>query len=516
MDVGSIVGGTYRIERRLGSGGMGAVYAAVHLRTKRRYALKVLLPEVAARRDAVARFRREAEAVGALGHANVVGIHDFDEADGVAFLAMDLLEGEDLATRLERRRALPLEEALAIVTEVGAGLEAAHARLLVHRDLKPANVFLARQPGLPERAIILDFGLAKSFVDDGDTSRLTQSGVVMGTPLYMSPEQASGTAVDARADLYSLATMFYEMLAGRPPFAAPTLPALFAKLLSDPAPPLSLHRPDLPEGLSEVVARALAKAPADRFADVPAFIAELRAAALPATAAHPASAPPPPIDPFSATVATPASSPRAATPAASAAHRTVKPLVVLGLVATLVLGAGALALVAMQTRDEPDEPPLQISSAVPIVVEPARQEPAPIEPVPVEIERVVAEPVAPPPSKIRRASRPAPTDPAPGDPTPADPLPAAPPDPSAPPAGPPPRDAVVEATEHMGRQDYAGCLRVLRGAPRSPRVLSTRMSCAMFGNDNQELRSACTELRAHYPEQQYTRTCEEQLRLRGL
>ncbi|HEY8432683.1 MAG TPA: serine/threonine-protein kinase, partial [Sandaracinaceae bacterium] len=234
--VGRTLAGTYRIDALLGAGGMGAVYAATHVRTGRPYAVKVLLPEVAARPGALARFRREAEAIGALGHANIVAIHDFAESDGLAYLVMDRLEGEDLGARIERG-PLPLGEAIAIAGQIAAGLAAAHARGIVHRDLKPANVFLARQPGAPERAVLLDFGLAKSVAPEGDLARLTASGVVLGTPQYMSPEQASGAPVDARTDLYSLATILYEMLAGAPPFSAPSVPVLFAKLVSDPPPP---------------------------------------------------------------------------------------------------------------------------------------------------------------------------------------------------------------------------------------------------------------------------------------
>ncbi|MEQ9652903.1 MAG: serine/threonine-protein kinase, partial [Sandaracinaceae bacterium] len=160
---GKVLDGTFRVDEPLGRGGMGAVFAATHLRTGRRYAVKVLLPEIAVRRDAVARLKREAETIGALGHANVVGVHDIRETDGLAWLVMDLLEGEDLAARMKRVGRMPLDAAVTLLAQMAAGLEAAHAKGLVHRDLKPANVFLARQPGMPERAVLLDFGLAKSF-----------------------------------------------------------------------------------------------------------------------------------------------------------------------------------------------------------------------------------------------------------------------------------------------------------------------------------------------------------------
>ncbi len=305
--VGRTLGDTYRVERELGSGGMGAVFVAVHVRTGRRYAVKVLLPEVAARREALARFQREAEAIGALGHAHIVAIHDFAHADGLAYLVMDLLEGEDLAQRLARRGTLPLNEALAIFEQVASGLAAAHDQGLIHRDLKPANIFLAQQPGAPERAVLLDFGLAKGLAPEGD-ARLTASGVVMGTPQYMSPEQACGAPLDQRTDLYALATILYELLAGEPPITAPTLPALFAKLATEPAPPLSIRRPDLPPALSDALARALAKAPGDCPPDARRLVDSIRVAAglapVPRTGVHR-----PTVDPHAATAATPISNP---------------------------------------------------------------------------------------------------------------------------------------------------------------------------------------------------------------
>ena len=172
--VGRVLSGTYRIEARLGAGGMGAVYAARHVRTAKPYAVKVLLPELAARKSALERFRREAHALAALGHAHIVQIHDFDETpDGLAFLAMERLEGEDLASRL-RRGPLAHEVALALADQIASALEAAHGIGLVHRDLKPGNVFLAQVAGAGERAVLLDFGLAKSLAEQ-EASALTSA-----------------------------------------------------------------------------------------------------------------------------------------------------------------------------------------------------------------------------------------------------------------------------------------------------------------------------------------------------
>lgn len=535
--IGAVLGGTYRIDQRLGAGGMGAVFAATHLRTGRAVAVKVLLPEVAARRGAMERFRREAEAVGALGHANIVAIHDFDQEGGRAWLVMDRLEGEELAARLERRGPMPLEEATPIFEQIAAGLGAAHARGLLHRDLKPANVFLARMPGAPERAVILDFGLARSLEEDG-AERLTANGVVVGTPQYLSPEQATGAPLDARADLYALATLFYEMLAGVTPFSAPTLPALLLKVAAEPPPPLTRHRPDLPPALAEVLERALAKSPGERFPDAASLVAAVRAAsaALPPTAAErvitgpvspsevprhfaggvpaghavvghtPISHPPTasPIDPRAATAAAPQVSPRGAWPWIVAA---------LALLGAITAGV-AIAIVAVSP-----EPPAEQRAAVaparlppePTAAEP-RLDPALMEieavPEPAEVIAPVAEPEPPAPiaRRPRRARELAPSSAPPVAPPSSVPAPSA----GGPPAG------VQDAVAHMGRSDWRGCIRAARAAPRSPEILGARMSCALRAEDHDELRATCRELRTHYPSHPQTQSCASILRGYGL
>jgi serine/threonine-protein kinase len=279
--VGRTLGGVYRVDKRLGAGGIGAVYAASQIRTKRRYAVKVLLPEMALRSSAVERFRREGEALAALGHAGIVQIHDFDTAeDGTQFLVMDLLEGEDLATRLERTGALEWGAALRILEETASALAAAHTLGIVHRDLKPANIFLARRQGSAERATILDFGLAKNIAAMEDV-RLTATGAGLGTPLYMSPEQARGNDVDLRTDVYALGCVLYEMLTGSPPFEGPTLTAVIARILTDPPPTLSENtRRALPAGLDEVLRTALAKNPAQRYGSAQALVDAVHRAAV--------------------------------------------------------------------------------------------------------------------------------------------------------------------------------------------------------------------------------------------
>ncbi len=562
--IGRTLGGTYRVERRLGSGGMGAVFRATHLRTSRPYAVKVLLPEVAARRDAMQRFRREAEAVGALGHANVVAVHDFDVADGWAYLVMDLLEGEDLSSRIERSGRLSLSESLAILEGVAAGLGAAHERGMVHRDLKPANIFLARQPGAPERAILLDFGLAKSLVDEGDLSKLTATGVVMGTPQYMSPEQASGYPLDERADLYSLATIFYEMLSGRVPFSAPSVPALFAKLATDPAPPIDLHRRDLPPALTSVLARALAKSPAERYPSAAHLVSAVRdAARLPAAAlpniALPAAVQPAPstpvgnaagswprgVDPHGATQATPADVLRAQTPVAlpsAAPPRSARSirwwpvLLVVGLLATGGLGIGGGGYLYWRQVQQTGQPLASSERSAPRApaADPFEAAPRPVEVTTPEVQPLVATPPPEPPPVApevvssrplrprgrRRASRqtrpPPPAAPPPEAPS-APPSP--PPDTAAPPTGaepPSPPAGVQESVAFMASRDFAGCIRESRRHPRSIALLGTRLGCAIHAGDDAELQRTCAEIRQHYPGHAYNQTCESMLQSRGV
>ncbi|MEZ4340146.1 MAG: protein kinase [Sandaracinaceae bacterium] len=562
--LGRTLGGTYRIEERLGAGGMGAVFRATHLRTSRSYAVKVLLPEVAVRRDAMKRFQREAEAVGALGHANVVAIHDFDVADGWAYLVMDLLEGEDLAARLRRVGRLSVEEATAIAVGIGAGLGAAHARGLVHRDLKPANVFLARQAGAPERPVLLDFGLAKSLAQDEALSQLTASGVVMGTPQYMSPEQASGLPLDARADLYSLATIYYEMLAGQTPFVAPTVPALFAKLATDPAPPIERHRPDVPPNVSYVLTRALEKMPDARYETAEAFVHALSTAStsvappMPAVSFPPtAHATPGPtpignaaaswprgIDPHAPTQATPTSGarPMIATPqhATAAASRGTSPWLLVfaaGLFGAAVLGVAGGGylywLQVRQTRERLDaiaqsQPRGPSAEDVTRAIEDATRRqrelsapPAPID-VPSTPEEPVVEATEPPavePAPVRTSRRRETSRRAPAAPAPASTPPAAPTPPVGSATGPPtagPRPGVPETTDYMGRQDWAGCIREAHRHPRSAELLSARMNCAYQAHDDAELRSTCAELQQHYPQSGYNNACRSLMMVRGM
>lgn len=385
--------GAYRIGARLGAGGIGAVYEATHVRTGRRYAIKVLLPESALEPNALRRFRREAEALARLGHASIVAVHDFDVTDdGIAFLVMDRLDGEDLAARLERG-PLPLDTTLRIFDEIADALAAAHEAGILHRDLKPSNVFLARRPGAPERAVLLDFGLAK-MADATESQRLTATGAAMGTPMYMSPEQAQGIEVDQRTDVYSLAAILFEMVTGAPPFMGPTVTAILAKVLTHPPPPLRSVHPAAPEVLDPVIRGALAKSPAERPPTVRAFKAQVLRSATAVAATTPLTAGRPSVPPTmlaqgqvtpspgsaadhvaAATPATVTPPPREPSPAArSHPGRSARLAQWAGLAIGLTAGIGAVAWFALREPGDADAPtpivPAEVRVAGPAIAEP--------------------------------------------------------------------------------------------------------------------------------------------------
>jgi serine/threonine-protein kinase len=258
--LGSVLDGRYLLAAHLATGGMGAVFRAQHVYMRKDLALKVLRPDLSVSSDLVERFRREAEIIAALDHQNIVRVTDFGRSpDGYLFLVMELLQGESLFERLRREGSLAPEAAVTVLWQVCAALEAAHARGVVHRDLKPENVFLARTPGGREIVKILDFGIAK--IADPTSSSSTAAGMVVGTPEYLSPEQALGGEVDTRADLYSVGLIAWRTLVGRHPFKATDPRGLLMMQATQVVPPISDPRPELAAfpALVGAVARACEK-----------------------------------------------------------------------------------------------------------------------------------------------------------------------------------------------------------------------------------------------------------------
>ena len=255
----------YRLEREIGAGGMATVYLARDLKHDRDVALKVLRPELAAVLGAD-RFLAEIKVTASLQHPNIVPLFDSGEVEGRPFYVMPFVAGESLRDRLARDRQLPVEEALAVARQVADALAYAHSLGVVHRDVKPENILLAGG-----HALIADFGIARA-VSVAGSRRITGTGLAVGTPAYMSPEQAAADpALDARSDQYSLACVLYEMLAGEPPFDAPTAAATMARRLAESPPSLRAARETVPEPVEHAIRRALARTPADRFATTGAF-----------------------------------------------------------------------------------------------------------------------------------------------------------------------------------------------------------------------------------------------------
>jgi serine/threonine-protein kinase len=270
--LGETVGGKYRVQRYLAAGGMGVVYEARHLLVGRRFAIKFLRPELVKKRESLARFQREAQAAGALESENVTAVLDFGVVpDGSPYLVMEYLVGENLERLLAREGPLPLDRASELVLQASRGVQAAHAAGIVHRDLKPQNLFACRRDDGTELVKVLDFGVAKLGTFD-DANSATRTGSVLGTPAYMSPEQARGErTIDHRADVYALGAILYELVSGQRPHPGDSPNAVLHHISTQPAVPLAAARPELPAGLLEVVARALAAEPEQRFPSAEEF-----------------------------------------------------------------------------------------------------------------------------------------------------------------------------------------------------------------------------------------------------
>jgi eukaryotic-like serine/threonine-protein kinase len=260
--LGEALGDAYTIEGEVGRGGMGVVYRARDERLQRRVAIKVLPPELAFQKDIRERFTREAQTAARLSHPHIVPIHTVGEGQGLVYFVMGYVDGESVAGRIRRRGKLPVDEARRIMMESADALSAAHALSIIHRDIKPDNILLEGSRG---RVMVTDFGIAKALSSTSGAT-LTGAGVAIGTPAFMSPEQAAGEReIDGRSDVYSLGVVSYQMLTGELPFSAPTVAGILMKQITEPAPDVRARRPDVPEDLALAVSRCLEKDPENRW-----------------------------------------------------------------------------------------------------------------------------------------------------------------------------------------------------------------------------------------------------------
>jgi serine/threonine protein kinase len=268
-----VLSANYELDREIGRGGMGIVYKAKDRRLKRHVAVKLLPPELAFRSEIRSRFLKEAETAASLSHPNIVPIYSVDERDGLVFFVMAFVAGENLGMRLHRESRLAADETRRILKEVAEALAYAHERGVVHRDIKPDNILLCSDDD--GRVMVTDFGIARA-VTEGADSRLTATGMAIGTPAYMSPEQSMGEReIDGRSDLYALGVVGYQMLSGELPFNASSTPALLVKQISERPTPVDVHRPDAPQDLARAVMMLLEKEPANRFPTADALVTAL-------------------------------------------------------------------------------------------------------------------------------------------------------------------------------------------------------------------------------------------------
>ena len=471
---GTVLGGTYEIENELGGGGMGLVFAARHVRTQKRVAIKIL--REAPGPEMLARFRQEAEIATRLGHPNIIRVDNFDTLpSGTAYLVMELLEGESLAARA-RRGPMTVDEALPIVRQIGSALHAAHGAGVIHRDLKPENVFLVKQEAsgrLVDRVKILDFGISKVL---GGSAVHTRNDVALGTPRYMAPEQASGrnSELDGRVDQFALAVIAFELLAGRPPFDGDDGTRVMFKIVNDPPSPLAPLAPDAPPAVVAAIERALSKRPRDRFRDVSEFIGALTGTPLVPTS-------PEPLEPM--TVRERRSSPEVAPapiPVVASPGRAQRGWLAAILVGTAVL-ATALAIAWTMTR-RPASSADAIDAAMPAPPPSPPIDAAPVPVVVVSIDAAIevadAAPMPPDAPRVRVTTSPR----------------TAPPEP---PTSPELADAIAQAETAFreARFDDAGRLakRALNWG-RSPRIFAVLLDVACHNHDLEAVYAALRNL----------------------
>jgi eukaryotic-like serine/threonine-protein kinase len=394
LQPGQILADKYRIVRQIGQGGMGAVFEGENFRIHRRIAIKTLHAQVAGKADVLQRFEREAQAAGRIGSEHIVEVLDMgDLPDGSRFMVMEFLSGSTLGERIVQSGKIRARDLARPLAELLDGLGRAHAAGIIHRDLKPANVFLLdSKPGQPDFVKILDFGVSKFNVLNADEMSMTRTGAVMGTPYYMSPEQAKGArAIDTRSDLYSVGVIMYEAVTGQVPFNAETFNELIFKIALDSPPPAESFVPNLDPGFGAIMRKAMAREPEARFqsaeemrAAVLAWVAEcdqrergqamgptgsLGGTVVMAAPSGPAAAavepvPPPPRSAASRNLAlTPA-------PLQPNSKRGTGLVVALAVLALLLLGGTILVYAQMSPKTPPSAAPSSRTSSAPVSTQP--------------------------------------------------------------------------------------------------------------------------------------------------
>src|SRR5512138_1885918 len=275
--VGEVLDGRYKITRKIGEGGMGEVYAAEHVHIEKKYAIKLLRPEIVSNADAVQPFRQETRSASSIGHRNIIAIEDFGQlADGRIYMCMELLNGAALNDMLAQPMAV--DRLLNILIQTGHGLAAAHAKGIIHRDMKPENIFVTIAPSGEDIPKLLDFGIAKVAGNDGQ-NHLTRTGTIFGTPFYMAPEQALGNPVDARTDIYAMGVIMYECFAGSLPFQGESFMGILTQHITTEPEPVAQRAAkagrSLPMGLPEIITRCMQKNPASRFGSMDELVSSL-------------------------------------------------------------------------------------------------------------------------------------------------------------------------------------------------------------------------------------------------
>ena len=363
--VGQVIADRYHVMKKLGEGGMGQVYLAEHVKMGRKSAIKVMSPAMMHDPDAIARFNREAGNASKITHPNVCAVYDFGETpEGLIYLAMEFVEGEPLTGLLEREGALPLPRATAIFKQTADALQAAHDLGIVHRDLKPDNIMLARGRDGTDVVKVVDFGIAKAVGGDESGQKVTKTGLVVGTPEFMSPEQLSGDKLDGKSDLYSLALVYFRMLTGHLPFQAETVQETMIKRLTDEPKKLAEVRPDLqfPSGLQPVLDAALTRTPGERYQTVAKFADDVLGVVqlVRATRGGVAPATREVVEGRTQLLDSHETKAQAARRAAPKAKRSLVPVLV-GVIAVLGAGGGGWVLLGRNTSAAPTDSTLSIT-----------------------------------------------------------------------------------------------------------------------------------------------------------